>query len=442
MKPPMLRHLQLLPISFCVSAFACGQAVPTATALPDSFIPSHSLPLIDGQFDYALNASEIIQTGYGANGNTYYSTNLSGDLVYTTHNATRPFSAVYAGGVLLSNQSNQDTQFFQSLSLSQGLVTRGWVFSVSDSVSYLPSSPTVGLSGIAGAGDLGSQPVFTGDEPAQDVLATDSARVSNSLSGQVSRRLGATTSISGTGSYGILRFLGGYGLDSTQTLAAVSLNHQFDARDTGSISANYAVFSFPGSYSFISRGLNAGFSRRLTRDLTADASVGPLWINSSDSLAIPASLNVSADAGITYARNTTSAAIHFTRGVNGGSGVQPGALSTGIQALYQRSFGRGWALGLTQTYFYSDGLSQGGAAINSNPLLSQYFFSGAISSSSSGVQLSRRFTDNLSGFLSYSAQEQSLSNSPGLNSTALSGLSNVFGIGISFSPRATHLGQF
>lgn len=433
----------LLPLTASLATLAPAQAVPTATATPAPFTPIRSLPMIDGQFSYALNASEVIQTGYGANSNTFYSTNLSGDVVYTSRSTSRPFSAVYAGGVLISNQSNQSTAPFQSLTLSQGLVGHGWICSFGDSVSYLPSSPTVGLSGIPGTGDLGSQPVFTGEEPAQDVLTTNTSRVSNSVTGQVSRQITPTTSLSATGSYGILRFLGGYGLDSTQILGSLALNHEFDVRDTGSISASYSVFSFPGAYSFTSRGLNAGFSRRITRNLTADASVGPLWINSSASLGIPSRLTVSTDAGVTYSRNTTSVALHVTRGVNGGSGVQAGSIATGALASYQHGFGRGWALGLTQTFFYSSGLSNGNAPAVTDPLLLQYQLTGSIASSYSGVQLSRRFTDNLSGFVSYTAQEQSFSNTNlGTSSNALSGLSNVFGVGISFSPRATRLGQF
>ena len=435
------RPLNLL-LTASLASLAHAQALPTATATPAPFTPVRSLPLINGQFDYGLNASEIIQTGYGANGDTYYSTNLSGDIVYSTKNVSRPFSAVYAGGILISNQSNQSTEPFQSLTLSQGFVGQGWIFGVSDSVSYLPSSPTVGLSGIPGTGDLGSQPVYTGEEPAQYVLTTNSSRVSNSAAGQVSRQITPTTSISGSGSYGILRFLGGYGLDSSQTIGSLALNHEFDARDTGSISASYAVFSYPGSYSFTSRGLNAGISRRITRNLTADVSVGPLWINGSSSLGIPSRLTVSADAGVTYARNSTSAAIHVSRGTNGGSGVQAGSIATGVLGSYEHGFGRGWSLGLTQSFFYSNGLSNDPGAIAGNPLLSQYLLSGSISSSFSGVQLNRRFTDNFSGYVSYTAQEQSFSNTPGINATALSGLSNIFGVGISFSPRATHLGQF
>ena len=154
-------------------------------------------------------------------------------------------------------------------------------------------------------------------------------------------------------------------------------------------------------------------------------------------------MTVSTDTGISYVRNTTTAGIHITRGVNGGSGVQPGAISTGFLASYQHGFGRGWSIGATQTYFYNDGLSNGSTAPVTNPTLALYQLTGSVSSSYSGVQLSRRFTDNLSGFISYTAQYQSFDTPPlGVSSTALSGLSNVFAIGVSFSPRATRLGQF
>lgn len=432
----------ILPLTASLATLAHAQALPTATATPAPFTPARSLPLINGQFDYGLNASEVVQTGYGVNNGTYYSTNLSGDVVYSSKSTSRPFSAVYAGGVLISNQSYQSTAPFQSLSLSQGFVGHGWVFSVGDSVSYLPSSPTVGLSGVAGTGDLGSQPVYTGEDPAQYVLTTDSSRVSNSVNGQVSRQITPTTSLSGNASYGILRFLGGYGLDSSQAVGSLALNHEFDARDTGSISASYAVFSFPGSYSFTSRGINAGFSRRITRNVTANASVGPLWINGSASLGIPSRLTVSTDAGLTYSRNSTNFAVHVSRGTNGGSGVQAGSIATGEVGSYQHGFGRGWSLGLTQSFFYSEGLSNDPATIAANPLLSEYLVNGSILSSYAGIQLNRRFTDNLSGFVSYTAQDQSFGNNASLNSAALSGLTNVFGVGISFSPRATHLGQF
>ncbi len=66
---------------------------------------------------------------------------------------------LYAGGVLFGNRYGQGVRPFQTFAVSQGLVTAAWIFGISDSVSYLPQSPTTGLSGIPGVGDLGSQPI-------------------------------------------------------------------------------------------------------------------------------------------------------------------------------------------------------------------------------------------------------------------------------------------
>jgi len=58
-----------------------------------------------------------------------------------------------------------------------------------------------------------------------------------------------------------------------------------------------------------------------------------------------------------------------------------------------------------------------------------------------GVQARRRISTTLSGFLSFTAQNQSTNYSLGAQN-AFSGTSETFGIGISFSPRSTNLGQF
>ena len=58
-----------------------------------------------------------------------------------------------------------------------------------------------------------------------------------------------------------------------------------------------------------------------------------------------------------------------------------------------------------------------------------------------GAQVTRRISQSLSGYLSYNIQHQSIDNSL-IFQNAFSGLSQTFGIGISFSPRSTRLGQF
>ena len=58
-----------------------------------------------------------------------------------------------------------------------------------------------------------------------------------------------------------------------------------------------------------------------------------------------------------------------------------------------------------------------------------------------GAQVSRRLSDSLSAFASYNLQHQSIDSSLA-SQNAFSGFTQTFGIGITFSPRSTRLGQF
>ncbi|HTD95590.1 MAG TPA: hypothetical protein VK627_01625, partial [Edaphobacter sp.] len=117
-----------------------------------------NLPTPDGIFHYSLSASQLIQFGYYGSG-TAYTTSLSGNVGYVSKSTKLPSTILYSGGVLFTTQAGQGTSTFQNLAISQGLVNGPWAFYITDSVSYLPQSPTTGLSGIPGIGDLGSLPI-------------------------------------------------------------------------------------------------------------------------------------------------------------------------------------------------------------------------------------------------------------------------------------------
>lgn len=438
-----MRSLFILTAALLLPGIALGQAQPAAVApLPYSGL---NLSFLDGTFQYGLNLSEIFQTGYLQSGDVSRQTNLSGDLAYSTKSEQRPFSAVYTGGVQITNQSGVGNTFFQSLALAQGYNTRSWSLGISDVVSYLPQSPTVGLSGIPGTGDLGLFPIEGVNTPAQSVLTYNNNRVSNSVSGTVSRRLSGRTSLSGDANYGILHFFGPGNLDTSQVGADVSVNHNFDARTSGSVIASYSIYSYSagGDSSFQSRGLNARVQRQISRYISLSASGGPLWINSSSTLGIPSRLSASAALSASYTRRTYNAGLSYSRGANGGSGIQPGAISDSVSAVFFRSLGRDWSVSSNVGYAHTDGLSQRPAAVNLGVL--GFNTLGSISSIYGGAQGSRRLGERFSAFVSYSGSNQSYDNSTNLGAVspyALNGLIQSFSVGLSFFPRSVHLGQF
>jgi hypothetical protein len=427
-------------------SFAQGQAVPTAESSMSSAL-GPNLPNLDGVFHYSLSAGEAIQFGYYGDGQTSYSTNLTGNAAYTSRSTVRPFSLLVASGVILGNQGGQGTNGFVNLAVSQGYETRHWIFNISDSFSYLPQSPTTGLSGIAGVGDLGSVPVSgPGSGPIGTILTTAGDRIGNSLSGSVERQLNHNNSISGSGTWSDLHYLGSddEGLDTSQVSGSVSLNHRIDARSSVSVSGLYSTFSY-GSTStgvnqpdFQTRGINVSYQRVLSRTLSFNVSVGPQWISSSDSALISDSTNVSITAGLSYGYQNWHAGANYGRGANGGSGVLPGAISNTIAGFAGRNFGRDWVLGLTASYSRSSGLTQ----LSTGP--SQVSTNETYDTTYGGFQLTRRFSTHFSGYASYTAASQSYNTNlvTPVTQNILGTNYQTIGFGVTFTPRSTSLGQF
>ena len=403
-----------------------------------------NLPDFDGVVHYALTLSEIAQHGYYGSGVTTYSTTLSGDVSYTSKSIVYPTNLILTSGLILANQSSQSTTGYVSAALSQGYVTRSWIFNVSDSFSFLPQSPTTGLSGIPGVGDLGATPVqgpVAG--PAGGIFSTAGNRISNSLSGSVEREFGRATSVSGSGSWAKLHFLDNNdSLDNTQISGVVALNRRLDARSSASLNAVYSTFSYGGTASSLNfqpdietRGINASYQRVLTRTLSVGISAGPQWISSSNSTLVPSSLNTAASANVSYQRGFTSASVGYTRGANGGSGVLPGAISDTISGSLGRTFGHAWVASLNGAYTRSAGLTQifnGTSVVPVNEVFNSVF---------GGAQVTRRISLHFSGYASFEAQNQSQNNNIAVPN-ALNGTSETFGVGITFTPRSTRLGQF
>ena len=424
-----------------------GQAVPAGTITPISSIGSGpNLPNLDGVLHYALSASEAIQFGYYGSGVVTNSTIFSGDVAYTAKSELRPFSLMAAGGVILANQSGQGTTGFINGAISQGYITRNWNFNISDSVSFLPQSPTTGLSGIPGVGDLGSVPV-TGpvEGPAGGVFSISGNRVANSLNGSVERNIGRETSISGSGSWSVLHFLGdnasNVGLDSSMVSGVVAINRRLDARSSMNVNADYTTFSYSGSSTGLTqpdvetRGINLSYQRLLTRSFSFNVSAGPQWVSSSNSTLIPSNINAAVSGGLTYSRGLTNASVSYSRGVNAGSGVLAGALTDSVFASVGHNYGRRWVASLGGGYTHSEGLTQLTGQPSQGPVNETY------DTTFGGAQLTHGFTPRFSGFVSYEAQHQS-SNDAVIRHNALNGTSQTFAVGVTFTPRSTRLGQF
>jgi hypothetical protein len=427
----MKTYLMAPVMLLAIGSLAHAQDVPATVASTPTF--GFTLPSVEGSLTYSLSASQSFMTGYD-NG-VDYSTTASGSLGYLSSSPNKPFSLVYSGGYLYSSVPGYPaSSTFQNLAASQVVTTKNWNFVVDDAVSYLPESPTTGLSGIPGVGDIGVEPVQIGDEPTQSIFTNYATRVGNGLSGGATRRFNASLSMNASASWQILHFSNNEGIDSSTETGSAGPTYRIDARSSASASVVYAYTndSYLGvSYPFESEGINFQYQRQISRFFSVNVTAGPQRTSGSGNTAslIPSEITVVGSAGLSYARRGTSASVSYARATNSGSGVLYGALTDTIVGAVRKQFSRDWQGALTASYSKSTSLAQIAG------------FEQSYQSTYGGAQLSRRLSRSFSAYASYTAVTQT-ENNPGGAASVFSGLSQVFAVGVTYSPGAQHLGRF
>ena len=431
MKKVAQNALLLLPLGG-IALPALGQAVPAATT--QAPYQGFMLPTVGGSLQWAVSASETVTVGYNGSGGTAASTNFSGDVAYISASENHPFSMIYTGGELISDTGNEPNSFFSDLALSQVWKTKNWVFIGSDTVSYLPDSPTTGLSGVLGVGDLGNTPVTS--SLGQDILTTNNPRVDNAVSGSVVRTLTGATSLHATGSYEVLRFLDDTNdaIDSNQVGASAGIEHRINARN--SIGASYAYSSFTyetGTFSFITQSVFLDYTPRVDQAAHDERHDRPA---ACEQLVEP----------------DESRLFHAL----GERGRIAAAQLSGPadELLVELSAFREWRLGYLAGRTVGLGLVQRAASVEPRlagrrnralqPLEqpaepgrgTSYTTDGEVASG----QLSRGIGRSLSAFLSYAVERQT---ETGLSSSTavFNGTSQVIGFGITYSPSAHTLNR-
>ena len=419
-----------------------AQAIPAATASPIS--TGFTLPSLAGTLQYAVSASESVASNYFGNAGVNSSTNLSGDLAFITNSALYPFNTVFSGGRAWSSSGQSSYDFF-NLSMTQGIHAQRWTFSLSDSVSYLPGTATTGLSGVPGVGDMGinpAQPGTTGTSPSQGVLTGFSSRVSNSSGLSVGRPITGKTSINASGTYSLTRFLSNSsstanasnpGLDNDSESASLGLSHRIDARNSAGGNYSYSRSTFSGANfgipapGFSSQSASLQYSHQFTRKFGMSASAGPQW-NDAGAPGSSRALSLFANLSANYSGKFSQATMAYTRSSNSGSGVVGGAISDSVSFSTGRTLDRVWFCALSTAYTQSSQLPSAATL--------PFTFHTTVM----GVQVSRAIVRSLSAYASYTLQNQSNQGT----TTAVdlfSGLSNVAGFGLTYSPTAIRLGH-
>jgi hypothetical protein len=434
----------------------CGAILLVFTSLAGAFVGRASGQVSQLPFDErqqlgpvlhrAVRVSQILQN-QPSTGLVGTST-ISGDLAYSTGNIRHPFYVSYSGGGIFTVNSPLGDTVYQNLQLSQGFRRRDWDLTLINTFSYLPESPTAGAVGIPGVGDLtgsglGSLP--PGIAPNQSVLANNSSRISNAIYTEFERRLDYNTSLSGSGAFGVLNFPSGKGLNSQQESASSAINYRLNPLNIIAAGYQYARYEFTSlGFSFQSPSVNVDYKRQWSRTLLSEVGFGPQWILSSNTALASNRTRLAGSAELSWERGDNSASLGYSRGASGGSGALGGAAVDDVQGAFGRTLSRVWTVALTASFARTVGLQIGSiapASGSNNPNSIILPPQSTIAGLYGGVQVTRRLSRNISAYLSYTAQQQSVSYSGAVQSSnngtpanILNGFSNIVGFGFGFTP--------
>lgn len=407
-----------------VSAVAAAQSVPVETGSP--LYTGFQMPTAGGNLSYALSAGERLSTGYGPQIGTVSATVLSGNLGFITPSARMPTTVSYTGGYLFIT-FGQPSSFFHDFAISQAYNTKRWKLTLSDSLTYLPETPTSGIFGIVGAGTT------TGVTNAQGVLIPFATQITNTVLGNATRELTGKTAATATGFYSIQRFPGLTGGIQTNVYSFQGgATHRIDAVSSWAALYSYDNFSYVSvDGAFQTQGVTAQYKRQLNRRFMVSVDAGPNIIGASALTKQPTTLSYTVDTQASYLGDLASAFVidaSFKRSTNGGSGITFGSTDNTVSADMSRRLTRSTQATIMGNYTSSSGL----LLLTSKQVNAQTAVGSA--------QVNRAFTRTLSAFVSYTAQHQAIQGLyVGIN--PLIGLQQTIGFGITYSPSPIHLGR-
>jgi hypothetical protein len=348
-------------------------------------------------------------------------------------------STHYSGGGTVYNNAQDGLRrsyYFHQAGLTQRIFLRRWQFLIGDYFSYLPESafglPGTGLfdPGAIGPGHglgEGGALLNTSLVPSQSIFTGDSRRISNAAVGQGLYQLTRRSSVTFSGSFGLLHFLDGGFQDGRSTNFSTGYNYLLGPQDTIAVGYTHGRFWFTGSdLTITSHTVHVGYGHQITGRMSLQISGGPdvLLRSALNGLVKDHRLSWSVRSTLNYQFQRSSLYLSYNHFLNGGSGVFSGARTHLVQANWDRQLTRNWGLDMRVAYSRNAELTSAGAGGN------------VFHSVLGGFSLSRpvgRYTDI---FFSYNVQRQQ-SNFPVCfgGSCGQVMLRHVFGVGFRFGYR-------
>lgn len=343
-------------------------------------------------------------------------TQLSGSIAYEHFSSRSQFTTTYAGGSALYNDRPDQINPFQQLGIAETTAWHRWVFLLADQMGYFPESSFGYSSTFNPVGNLGNglglppsspnpqpaqlNPIF---QPNQTIFTGRAGRISNSAVGQVEYELSPRSSLTATGSYGILTFFSPGFIDSNSVALQTGYNYALNGRDSIGV-----VYGFTRTWldrldsRFDAQNVQLAYGRRVTGRLALELFGGPQFRKSRNAgVRLGTQLSGGIGTSLTYRLPRTGFDLSYFRGITGGGGIFAGAESDEVQGTASRRLSRFWQASFAGGYARNRSLRE-------LTVGSQEF---RFDSWRGNLTLSRTLGRRISWFLSYNLQWQTSSSS-------------------------------
>ena len=302
-----------------------------------------------------------------------------------------------------------------SLDLMENVYWRRWQLLLGDQFLYLPES-SFGFSGLSGlssfGGGLGGAGLGSGAVvnpahlPDQSILTGSSQRLSNTALAEVQYAPGARSTITVTGFYGLLHFLGSGFIDSNYQGLLAGYNYQLSRRNQISIFYLDYLFRFDvADRQILTRGFQLAYVHRFTNRLLMKLSGGPI----ASQVSLPAGGVVTKPSWSTYDSLRYHAvradfSLSFLRRVGGGGGALYGSESDVARLTIGRQMSRAFYGFVDFGHAYNQALTQHSSLPSLIPSDTQRRARYEVWEA--GANLNRSVMEHVSIYLTYRAQRQ------------------------------------
>jgi hypothetical protein len=305
-------------------------------------------------FDPSLHYTQSGDTGILA-GNLNTVTSLGGSLAVDHSWSRYRLNAAYKGGQSLYHPDSFYNQTYHDLAIAQEVRGGRWTLRLRD-VSVISQDAAFGGLNTGGPGlaaNGGStvqvQPSLA---PGDSVLISRAKRVSSTAVGEVDYALSRRTSLTFTGSYGLLDFVNGGGIDTRTVNARAGYNYALSAKNSIAFIYGYSHISFKGAGYWVHGDMvQASFGRRITGRLAFQGAAGA-ELSRIENVAASSSRDLSwnLSASLKYAQQRTQYSLSYFRGLTGGSGAFFGARTDTLTAGLEHRLTRSWSGSLNGGY--------------------------------------------------------------------------------------------